>query len=183
MRAKHHLPQVQRLQRHGPNGALKNVSCTSRQQPAQQFLPSKVRVWDKSLKPEETMCTSPPPPPPTPAGTAAHAAPELLCRRGATAPGTKRCETESQDGRGWQGPLWVTQPNPLPKQGHPEQAAQHRGQVWLEYLQRRRLHSLPGQSGPGLRHPQREVVLPRVQLELPLLQFVPIAPCPVAGHH
>ena len=30
---------------------------------------------------------------------------------------------ESQHGRGWQGPLWVTQSNPLPKQGHPEQAA------------------------------------------------------------
>jgi len=41
--------------------------------------------------------------------------------------------TESQNGRGWKGPLWVTQPNPLPKQGHPEQAAQHRGQAGLEY--------------------------------------------------
>jgi len=68
--------------------------------------------------------------------------------------------TGSQHGRGWQGPLWVTQPNPLPKQGHPEQAAQHRGQAGLKYLQRRRLHSLPGQPGPGLRHPQREEVLP-----------------------
>ena len=28
-----------------------------------------------------------------------------------------------------------------------------------------------------------EEVLPRVQTELPKLQFVPIAPCPVAGHH
>ena len=75
------------------------------------------------------------------------------------------------------------QPNPLPKQGHPEQAAQHCIQVGLEYLQRRRLHSLPGQPGPGLRHPQREEVLPHVQVELPQLQFVPIAPCPIAGHH
>ena len=58
--------------------------------------------------------------------------------------------TGSQHGRGWQGPLWVTQPNPLPKQGHPEQAAQHRVQVGLEYLQRRRLHSLPGQPMDGL---------------------------------
>ena len=41
--------------------------------------------------------------------------------------------TESQTGQGWQGPLWVTQPNPLPKQGHPEQAAQHRVQAGLEY--------------------------------------------------
>ena len=45
---------------------------------------------------------------------------------------------------------------PLPKQGHPEQAAQHRLQAGLEYLQRRRLHSLPGQPGPGLHHPQSE---------------------------
>jgi len=43
--------------------------------------------------------------------------------------------------------------------GHPEQAAQHRGQAGLEYLQRRRLHNLPGQPGPGLRHPQREEVV------------------------
>ena len=31
--------------------------------------------------------------------------------------------TESQNVRGWKGPLWVTQPNPLPKQGHLQQAA------------------------------------------------------------
>ena len=74
-------------------------------------------------------------------------------------------------------------PTLLPKQGHPEQAAQDLVQAGLEYLQRRRLHSLPGQPVPGLRHPQRGEVLPHVQVELPLLQFVPIAPCPVAGHH
>jgi len=34
-----------------------------------------------------------------------------------------------------------------------------------------------------LRHPQREEVLPHVQTELPVPQFVPIAPCPVTGHH
>ena len=67
-------------------------------------------------------------------------------------------------------------PTHLPKQGHPQQAAQDLVQAGLEYLQRRRLHSLPGQPGPGLHHPQREEVLPRVQLELPLLQFVPVAP-------
>ena len=72
---------------------------------------------------------------------------------------------------------------PLPRQGHPEQAAQDCVQAGLEYLQRRRLHNLPGQPVSGLRHPQREEVLPRVQLELPLLQIVPVAPCPVAGHH
>ena len=65
-------------------------------------------------------------------------------------------------------------PTLLPKQGHPEQAAQDLFQVGLEYLQRRRLHNLPGQPGPGLCHPQREAALPRVQAELPLLQFVPV---------
>jgi len=44
-------------------------------------------------------------------------------------------------------------PTPLPKQGHLQQAAQDLVQAALEYLQRRRLHSLPGQPGPGLRHP------------------------------
>jgi len=71
----------------------------------------------------------------------------------------------------------------LLKQGHPEQAAEDLVQVGLEYLQRRRLHNLPGQPGPVLHHPQREEVLPRVQTELPVPQFVPIAPCPVTGHH
>ena len=74
-------------------------------------------------------------------------------------------------------------PTPLPKQDHPEQAAQDLVQAGLEYLQRRRLHNLPGQPVPGLRHPQREEVLPHVQTELPVPQFVPIAPCPVTGHH
>jgi len=80
--------------------------------------------------------------------------------------------------------LWVSSsPTPLPKQGHLERAAQDRVQAGLEYLQRRRLHSLPGQPVPVLCHPQREEVLPHIQTELPMLQFVPIAPCPVAGHH
>jgi len=80
--------------------------------------------------------------------------------------------------------LWgAPAPTPLPKQGHLQQAAQDRVQAGLEYLQRRRLHNLPVQPVPGLRHPQREEVLPHVQTELPMLHFVPIAPCPVAGHH
>jgi len=36
-------------------------------------------------------------------------------------------------------------PTPLPKQGHLQQAAQDLVQAGLEYLQRRRLHNLPGQ--------------------------------------
>jgi len=72
---------------------------------------------------------------------------------------------------------------PLLKQGRLQQAAEDLVQAGLEYLQRRRLHSLPGQPGPGLHRPQREEILPHVHLELPLLQFVPVAPCPVTGHH
>ena len=71
----------------------------------------------------------------------------------------------------------------LPKQGHLQQAAQDHVQAGLEYLQRRRLHSLPGQPVPVLRHPQSEEILPHVQTELPVPQFVPITPCPVTGHH
>jgi len=74
-------------------------------------------------------------------------------------------------------------PTPLPKQGLLQQAAQDLVQVGLEYLQRRRLHNLPGQPVSGLHHPQREEVLPHVQMELPVPQFVPVAPCPVTGHH
>jgi len=55
-------------------------------------------------------------------------------------------------------------PTPLPKQGHPEPAAQDLVQVGFEHLQRR-IHSLSGQSGPGLRHPQNEELLPSVQME------------------
>jgi len=65
-------------------------------------------------------------------------------------------------------------PTPVPKQGHLEQAAQDLVQVGLEYLQRRRLHNSSGQPVPVLRHPQREEVLPHVQTELPVLQFVPL---------
>jgi len=74
-------------------------------------------------------------------------------------------------------------PTLQPKQGHLQQAAQDRIQAGLEYLQRTRLHNLPGQPVPGLHHPQREEILPPVQLEIPLLKFVPVASCPVSGHH
>jgi len=57
--------------------------------------------------------------------------------------------TESQRGRVGRDLCGSPSPTPLPKQGHPEQAAQHRVQAGLEYLQRRRLHSLPGQLLPA----------------------------------
>jgi len=74
-------------------------------------------------------------------------------------------------------------PNPLPKQGHLQQAAPNLVPAGLEYLQRRRLHNLPGQQVPVLRHPQSDEVLSHAYMELPMLQFVPITPCPVTGHH
>ena len=71
--------------------------------------------------------------------------------------------------------LWGSpSPTLLTKQGHLQQAAQDLVQAGLQYLQRRGVHSLPGQPVPVLRHPQREEVLPRVQTELPMLQFVPV---------
>jgi len=80
--------------------------------------------------------------------------------------------------------LWrSSRPPPLPKQGLLQQAAQDLVQVGFEYLQRRRLHNPSGQPVPMLCHPQSKEVLPRGQVELPLLQFVPIASRPVAGHH
>ena len=57
-------------------------------------------------------------------------------------------------------------PTPLSKEGHLQRAAQDLVQAGLEYLQRRRLHDLPGQPVPVLHHPQTEEVLPRVQMEL-----------------
>ena len=83
----------------------------------------------------------------------------------------------------WRDLCGSSNPTPLLKQGHLQQAAQDLVQAGLEYLQRGRLHNIPGQPVPMLRHPQREEVLPHVQMELPVLQFVPISPCPVAGHH
>ena len=77
----------------------------------------------------------------------------------------------------------LSSPTPLPKESHPEQAAQDCVQAGREYLQRMRIHNLPGQPVPVLRHPQSEEVLPHVQTELPMLQFVPIAPYPVAGQN
>jgi len=62
--------------------------------------------------------------------------------------------------------LWgSSSPTALPKQGHLQQAAQDHVQVGSEYLQRR-LHNPSGQLVPVLCYPQREEVLPHVQMEL-----------------
>jgi len=51
-------------------------------------------------------------------------------------------------------------PISLSKQGLLQQAAQDLVQAGLEYLQSRRIHNLSGQPVPVLHHPQREEVLP-----------------------
>ena len=80
--------------------------------------------------------------------------------------------------------LWgSSSPTTLPKQGHLQQAAQYLVQAGSEYLQRRRIHNIPGQPVPVLHHPQSKEALPHVQMELPRLPFVPFAPCPAFGHH
>lgn len=56
-------------------------------------------------------------------------------------------------------------------------------QTDFEYVQRRRLHSISGQSTPVLWHHQRKEVFPHVQIAFPVFQFVLIVPCSVAGHH
>jgi len=42
--------------------------------------------------------------------------------------------TESQNVQGWQGPLWVTQPNPLPKQGHSPHGRRAAAQTFRDAL-------------------------------------------------
>jgi len=78
--------------------------------------------------------------------------------------------------------LWRSScPTPLQNQGHLKQVAQDHIQAGFKYLQRRRLHNHSGQPVTGHHHPQSEAALLDVQLELPMLQFVPIAPvshCP-----
>jgi len=59
------------------------------------------------------------------------------------------------------------------------QACVHRG---LEYLHRRRLHNLSGQTVSVLCHPYRKEVL-HVITEFPRFKFQAITPCPLATHH
>ena len=75
-------------------------------------------------------------------------------------------------------------PTPLPKQGHPEQAAEDRVQMGLGYLQRRRLHSLSGQPRPGLRQESPAAGAPSLPLVLPshLTAFHTICSSCVSSH-
>jgi len=73
--------------------------------------------------------------------------------------------------------------HPPAQAGPPRPFVQDCVQVAFEYLQGQRLHNLPGQPVPALCHPHSKKVFPDSQREPPLFQFVPIASCPVTGHH
>ena len=95
---------------------------------------------------------------------------EILC----DCLGTLRWDlTESQNCRGWKEPPEIIKAGPL------QQVAQVGIQAGLEYLQRRRIHDLPGQSYPMLRHHHCEEVPSHIGAELPMLQFMAVSSCPV----
>lgn len=71
---------------------------------------------------------------------------------------------------------------PLLKQGYLDQAAHGHVQMPFEYLQGAELHNLSGQPVTVLSRLYSEV-LPDVQAEPPVFQFVPIASYPSTGHH
>jgi len=56
----------------------------------------------------------------------------------------------SQNGRGWKGPLGITQSNPPAEAGSPRAGCIGPRPGGVEYRQRMRLHSPSGQPGPGL---------------------------------
>ena len=58
--------------------------------------------------------------------------------------------TESQNCRGWKGPLEIIESNPPAKAGSLDQVPQVCIQAGLELLQRRRLHNPSGQPVPVL---------------------------------
>lgn len=68
------------------------------------------------------------------------------------------------------------------KAGSLQEDAQGSFLAGFERLQRR-LHNLIGQPVPVLCHPHSENILSHVQIEIPVFQFVPGAPCSVTGNH
>ena len=79
--------------------------------------------------------------------------------------------TESQNCGGWKGPQEIIESKPPAKAGSLQYFAQVGIQTGLEYLQRRRLHSLSGQPVPVVcQHYCKEVLL-HVSTELPMFKF------------
>jgi len=91
--------------------------------------------------------------------------------------------SNSQNHKGWKGPLETIESNPPAKAGSLQQVAQAGLQVDPEYLQTRSLHNLSGQAVPVHHHSGSKEALPCVTLELPVCQFLPVAACSVAARH
>jgi len=72
---------------------------------------------------------------------------------------------ESQNGRGWKGPLWVIWSNVQPPCWSRVTYSRLQRTLSRQVLNISR-EDLPGQPVPVLRHPQREEVLPHVQTEV-----------------
>jgi len=83
--------------------------------------------------------------------------------------------------------LWrSSSPIPLLRQSHLEPVAPENVQMAFEYLQRWRLHNLPGPPMPVLSHPHSKKVFLDVQMAPSVFQFVSLGLCasgPVTGHH
>lgn len=78
--------------------------------------------------------------------------------------------------------LWKS-PGPIRSEARcPEQVAQAHVQVAYEDFQGGN-YSLSGQTVPVLHHPHNREVLPHIQRQNPVFQFVPIASCSRTGHH
>jgi len=90
--------------------------------------------------------------------------------------------TESQNQRGWNGPLEIIQSNPLLRQAPYSRLHAKASRQFLN-VSREGIHNLSGQLVPVLCHSQSKEVISHVRMELSMFRFVPIAFCPVAGHH
>ena len=89
---------------------------------------------------------------------------------------------EAQNHGGWKGLLETIKSNPLLKQV-PYSRSHRKVSRWVFSISREGDSTTPLGSLFQCCHPHSEEVLPRVQLELPIFQFVPTAPCFVNGYH
>lgn len=81
-----------------------------------------------------------------------------------------------------EGTLRSSGPSPLLKQGHLERVAHDHIQAGFEYLQGKKLHNPPGSVFQRSVPSQYRIFL-HIHVELTVFQFVPVASCPVTGHH
>ena len=97
-----------------------------------------------------------------------------------------RCSvSESQNPRmaGIGRDLWRSPcPTPLLEQAPPEQGHRAASRQGVN-VPGKGLHTLPGQPVPLLWHPHRRDLFSHIEVELPVFQLVPVAPCPVIGHY